>query len=358
MMNRLGLRYRQCLALAALAILAAPARAQEPPLTQQREHVVRRGDTLWDLAGHYLGNPFLWPMIFEANPSVVEDPHWIYPEERLVIPGMAAPVREVLGEPVIESPPTAYEPVDTVAQPGAVLETVDLRRPVIPVAEYHATPWLAAAAERPLMGRIVRVWDPSSQEDRIPTVLHPNYQVHIGELRGAQVSPGDSLVTVRIGRELRDWGRVVQPLAILRVDSITPTTLLATVVAQYGEAQVGDRVMPLEALPAIPLGTAEPIEGGPEGNLLGFLEPQEIYGTGEHAFVSLGEGQLRLGDELAIYVPARRVDDERSEVLPPAEVARAQVVRLTERTATVRLVRVMDTSVRQGLPVKVVRRAP
>src|SRR5690606_22331106 len=133
---------RQCLALAALAILAAPVRAQEPPLTQQREHVVRRGDTLWDLAGHYLGNPFLWPMIYEANRSVVEDPHWIYPEERLVIPGMAAPVREVLGEPVIESLPPAYEPADTVAQPGAVLETVDLRRPVIPVAQYHSTPWL------------------------------------------------------------------------------------------------------------------------------------------------------------------------------------------------------------------------
>ena len=356
-MNRLGLRYRQCLALAALAILAAPVRAQEAPLTQQREHTVRRGDTLWDLAGHYLGNPFLWPMIYEANRTVVENPHWIYPAERLVIPGMAAPARGVLGQPRVETPAAAYAPADTASR-GAVLETVDLRRPLIPVAEYYSTPWLTAAAEQPLMGRIVGVWDPSAREDRIPTVLHPNYRVHVGELRQSQVAVGDSLVTVRLGDEVRGWGRVVQPLAILRVDSISPTTLLTTVVAQYGDAQVGDRVMALESMPAIPLGTTEPLQGGPEGSVVTFLEPQEIYGTGDHGFVSPGAGQLQLGDELAIYVPARRVDESRSEVLPPAEVARAQVVRLTDRTATIRLVRVMDTSVREGLPVRVVRRAP
>jgi nucleoid-associated protein YgaU len=63
-----------------------PATPPQPAAGQQREHVVRRGDTLWDLARLYLSNPFLWPMIFEANRDVVENPHWIFPAERLIIP--------------------------------------------------------------------------------------------------------------------------------------------------------------------------------------------------------------------------------------------------------------------------------
>ena len=69
---------------------AGGAWAQERPdtaSTDTTEHVVREGDTLWDLAGEYYADPFRWPMIHEANLGEVEDPHWIYPTERLLIPG-------------------------------------------------------------------------------------------------------------------------------------------------------------------------------------------------------------------------------------------------------------------------------
>jgi hypothetical protein len=72
----------------AAAVAPSAATAQERP-EAGREHVVRRGDTLWELARSYLANPFLWPQIFEANRGVVENPHWIYPAEKLLIPGLA-----------------------------------------------------------------------------------------------------------------------------------------------------------------------------------------------------------------------------------------------------------------------------
>jgi nucleoid-associated protein YgaU len=56
--------------IAALALLCAvaapPAMGQQPTPTasQPKQHTVRKGDTLWDLAGFYLNDPFRWPMIF------------------------------------------------------------------------------------------------------------------------------------------------------------------------------------------------------------------------------------------------------------------------------------------------------
>jgi hypothetical protein len=45
-------------------------------------HTVRPGDTMWDLCGHYLGNPWDWPRIWSYNPDV-QNPNWIYPGDQL-----------------------------------------------------------------------------------------------------------------------------------------------------------------------------------------------------------------------------------------------------------------------------------
>jgi len=49
-------------------------------------YVITSGDTLWDLAGHYYGDNFKWPIIARANNNIIKDPHWIYPGQRIKIP--------------------------------------------------------------------------------------------------------------------------------------------------------------------------------------------------------------------------------------------------------------------------------
>ncbi|MCG8424932.1 MAG: LysM peptidoglycan-binding domain-containing protein [Proteobacteria bacterium] len=41
-------------------------------------HVIRRGDTLWDICWFYFNNPYEWPKIWSYNPTIT-NPHWIYP---------------------------------------------------------------------------------------------------------------------------------------------------------------------------------------------------------------------------------------------------------------------------------------
>src|SRR4029079_15071594 len=44
-------------------------------------HTVKRGDTLWDLSGHYYGNTWGWPKVWSYNPQI-SNPHWIYPGDQ------------------------------------------------------------------------------------------------------------------------------------------------------------------------------------------------------------------------------------------------------------------------------------
>lgn len=48
--------------------------AVPPPDT----YTIRPGDTLWDLSGRFLNNPWYWPKVWSFNPEIT-NPHWIEP---------------------------------------------------------------------------------------------------------------------------------------------------------------------------------------------------------------------------------------------------------------------------------------
>jgi len=54
-----------------------------PVVKTEHTHIVVKGDTLWDIAAKYLGNPFRYPELAEL--SRIKNPHWIYPGDLIRI---------------------------------------------------------------------------------------------------------------------------------------------------------------------------------------------------------------------------------------------------------------------------------
>ncbi len=75
--------------LLTVGLAATPAQAKNNPPPAVRAdapniYVVKKGDTLWDIAGRYLRSPWRWRDIWATNPQV-KNPHLIYPGDRLLL---------------------------------------------------------------------------------------------------------------------------------------------------------------------------------------------------------------------------------------------------------------------------------
>ncbi len=101
------------------AIAKEPGQPGVPP---PDTYTVKPGDTLWDLSGRFLNNPWYWPKVWSYNPEIT-NPHWIYPGNviRFFPSGEEAPTRV---EPMAQAPAAAPEE----GAPEAPRELDDLTR--------------------------------------------------------------------------------------------------------------------------------------------------------------------------------------------------------------------------------------
>jgi LysM repeat protein len=395
--------------LGLLGLLAVGGLAgQEPqPVDGEREHVVRRGDTLWGLASRYLGNPFVWPRIHAVNARVVADPHWIYPDQVLVIPGSGEradasrlrPVeasRRPQGEPAAAPAPAAAAPAaaapvaamtvdhgratartvfyaDPAAAAGApptVLTDASGGGPLVTRGEFYRAEYLEQPAALPIVGRVLRpVRDVDGTDEGLMSA-HPRDDLYVAYVGPVAPAVGERFVVAEVGRRVPEAGvdvHVIDPRGVVRVVELESQAMRVHIEQQFGRVVRDQVLLPLESYPDFHGMEAGPIAGeyDLQGRIIEFVDQNPMPGKMSRSFITLGRIQgVQVGDIFEAYLPERRVQLREGfrrvegELLPEESVAVLRVVRVTDLGATVVADQVMKPQLEPGLPVRRVRKMP
>lgn len=279
-------------------------RSETPPPTPLVEvadnaplkYVVKKGDTLWDIATYFLRDPWLWPEVWYVNPQVA-NPHLIYPGDELLlvwVDGRPQIRRGGLGVERL-SPRVRNLPLDA-AIPTIPIDAIRnfLRGPrLIETDALDDAPYVLEFVGEHLIG----AEGMSVYVMRLPEEDITTYQI------------------VRRGETYRDPddNRVlgVEALPIGEVEVVQYGTPAVTrVLDSVREVLIGDHLLPSEA----EVFSANFFPHAPgneiEGRIINVYEG--VSQIGQYAIVALNRGQmhgLTPGHVLSIYQAGRKVSD-------------------------------------------------
>ena len=132
---------------------AAVALTDNPPET----YTVVKGDTLWDISGKFLKEPWRWPEIWDMNKDQIKNPHWIYPGDLIFLDRSGADPRLRLVRGVDTSrlsPRTRVEELDVQPIPSVPAGVIGpfLSRPLlIEASALDNAPLIVAGDENRVM---------------------------------------------------------------------------------------------------------------------------------------------------------------------------------------------------------------
>ncbi len=284
-------------------------------------HTVKGGDTLWDITQQYLNDPYLWPQIWEINPNI-ENPHWIYPGDKVVIKKMV--VVSTPQEPTPASPEAKEEPGPT--------------PPTAPVASTVETPPAAEAEPSPppapkLAATYTDVYCSGffgvseikpdfvivgGEESESKSNFEDRDVVYLNKGAAAGVKSGDEFLVLRRMKEFSKYGSgfaqaksrygfYYQDIGRVRVILAHENSATAEIVFACEEINASDLLVPNEqrVFPVqrreLPFDRFAAPSNKTSGTIFMTKEYRELVGKGQIVYIDVGRNQnVQIGDYFRI----------------------------------------------------------
>ncbi len=369
-------------------------------------HTVREGDTLWDLAKHYRGDPFLWPDLYRMNTAVVEDPHWIYPGEVLRLAGgdsipsvpttdtpepaataVAAPApADSAPAEVVSAMGTADQtdapPQQTLAQlttvsandsdddrqglfgpkPTSLMQASvkaynDQPYRALRRSEFYSSGFLTENQRLPFGLVLGPVTPQQVRANGAHANAMPYSTIAVEAPHGATYQIGDTLLVATLGAEIDGYGQVVMPTGLVRIVDTVQGRYVATVAATYGPIRNGQRVLPAEKFTPSGNAHAVPLTEGVQATFVGGIGRQDLKAPQMVVFLNKGrEDGVAAGDLFEIRRRAERTQDGRQ--LINEVMATMQIVHVRDHTSTARLINILSPDIAPGSGARQVAKLP
>jgi hypothetical protein len=239
-----------------------PANRMSVPLAPNAPstYVVQRGDTLWDISGRFLTQPWFWPEIWYVNPEI-KNPHLIYPGDtlRLVYGADGRPqIRVERGNTVVLSPQLRTSPLDQSipAIPYEIVAAFMSKPTVLSTEDAESLPYVVAHREQKVIGGMGDVFYARGVEG----APGARYNIiHLGE-RLRDPEGGDFLGFQGIYAGLARVERAANAPRAADEEALAKLTILESPrETLQGDRLVGESVdVPLDFVPHAP---AQPVEG-------------------------------------------------------------------------------------------------
>jgi hypothetical protein len=249
-------------------------------------HIIEKGDTLWEIAGHYLKSPLLWPQVWEQN-KYITDSHWIYPGDPVILKKI-----EVVAEKAGETPELPKEPEPAPPPPEAPVPP-----PLYPATEpltLQCASLVASSGEDKSFTVI------GSEEGKVKSTFSERDILYISKGSSGGVKPGDVFSVHRMAHKVKNvngktLGTKVLTLGWIRVILAKDNSATA-VVEQSCSAEIaaGDYLKPFEkvAVPQVlrqdPPDRTTPSTGRGQGTIVDIGDEQIAAAAGHLVTLDVG----------------------------------------------------------------------
>jgi len=312
-------------------------------------YVVKKGDTLWDIAAVFLRDPWYWPEIWYVNPSV-QNPHLIYPGDVLNLVWVDGKPRVTLGTEgtVRLSPQVRTEPLTGAirAIPYELLMTFVGRPSLIERSEIKKVPYVVGMRDRHIVGSTTNEVYASGLGE--PPVGTRYSVVNIGdELRDPD--DGDLLGYIGhyagTGQVIQTSGAVVpgaeSVFKMRREKNLTHLRITDT----SREILQGDKLFPAEVDVGDDFVLSAPSNEDILGQVISIVDG--VYVAGRYQVVAINRGKrhgLAPGNALGVFYRGEEVRDrfDRGNTWMSYTATYDRVRLPDERSATILLFRVYD----------------